>query len=93
MDVVQERLEREYGISMLLTFPSVELSFRSQTTARSLCINNPPYYPDPTSIAKGEEPYIKATIMMPERYMGEVMTFAWNGAARIPGSTTPAPIA
>ena len=73
MDVVQERLEREYDMSMLLTFPSVEYHFTMQN-GEMISINNPQYYPDPASIAKSEEPYIKASIMMPERYLGAVMT-------------------
>ena len=73
MDVVQERIEREYGISMLLTFPSVEFRF-DLNNGESVTLNNPQYYPDPASIAKGYEPYIRATIMIPERYIGQVMT-------------------
>jgi GTP-binding protein LepA len=73
MEVVQERLEREYGVSMLLTFPSVEYRFTLKD-GEVVVINNPQYYPDPASIAKSEEPYIRATIMMPERYMGSIMT-------------------
>jgi GTP-binding protein LepA len=73
MEVVQERLEREYGVSMLLTFPSVEYRFTLKD-GELVTINNPQYYPDPASIDRSEEPYIRATIIMPERYMGSVMT-------------------
>jgi GTP-binding protein LepA len=73
MEVVQERLEREYGVSMLLTFPSVEYRFTLKD-GEVVVINNPQYHPDPASIAQSEEPYIRATIMMPERYMGQIMT-------------------
>ena len=73
MDVVQERIEREYGISMLLTFPSVEFRFELND-GETVILNNPQYYPDPASIAIAYEPYIKATIMIPERYIGQVMT-------------------
>jgi GTP-binding protein LepA len=73
MDVVQERMEREYDMSMLLTFPSVEYHFTTQD-GEMISINNPQYYPDPASIVKSEEPYIRASIMMPERYLGTVMT-------------------
>jgi len=73
MEVVQERLEREYGVSMLLTFPTVEYRF-TLSSGESLTINNPQFYPDPASIVKAEEPYIRASIMMPERYLGTVMT-------------------
>ena len=72
MDVVQERLEREFNISLLLTFPSVEFRF-TLNNGEVQSINNPQYYPDPATIDMAEEPFIKATIMMPERYLGVVM--------------------
>ena len=72
MDVVQERLEREFNISLLLTFPSVEFRF-TLNSGEVKSINNPQYYPDPATIEMAEEPFIKATIMMPERYLGVVM--------------------
>ncbi len=73
MDVVQERMEREYGISMLLTFPSVEFHFILQDGEKltSTILN---IIRIRCHIAKEYEPYIKATILMPERYMGQVMT-------------------
>lgn len=73
LEVVQERLEREYDIPLILTVPSVNYYFYLQD-GTMLEIDNPSYYPDPGSIIKTEEPYIKATILMPERYMGVVMT-------------------
>jgi GTP-binding protein LepA len=73
LEVVQERLEREYDIPLILTVPSVNYYFYLQD-GTMLEIDNPSHYPDPGSIIKTEEPYIKATILMPERYMGVVMT-------------------
>ncbi len=73
MDVVQERLEREFDVSLILTFPSVEFHF-TMRTGEKLIINNPAHYPDPANITLGEEPFIRATIMMPERYLGAVMS-------------------
>ncbi len=72
LDVVQERLTREYGLSVLLTAPSVQ--FRV-TTADGVTrvIENPSEYPDPAAIERVEEPYIKASILMPDRYLGAVM--------------------
>jgi len=72
LDVVQERLEREYGLSIILSVPSVRYRFtlKDGTVAH---IDNPAYYPDPSAIAKSEEPYIRATMMMPEKYLGAVM--------------------
>lgn len=72
LDIVQERLEREYDLSIILSVPSVRYRF-SLKDGRSLFIDNPSFYPDPVSILKAEEPYIRATMMLPERYLGAVM--------------------
>jgi GTP-binding protein LepA len=72
LDVVQERLEREYGLSIILSVPSVRYRFILKD-GTVLYIDNPAYYPDPSSMAKSEEPYIRATMMMPEKYLGAVM--------------------
>ena len=73
LEVVQERLEREFDISLILTVPTVKYIFylNNKTT---LEVDNPSYFPDPATIERIEEPYIKATIHIPERYMGVVMT-------------------
>ncbi len=73
LEVVQERLEREFDISLILTVPTVKYIFylHNKTVVE---IDNPSYFPDPGSIDRIEEPFIKATIHIPERYMGVVMT-------------------
>ncbi|MCK5323934.1 MAG: translation elongation factor 4, partial [Desulfobulbaceae bacterium] len=73
LEVVQERLEREFDISLILTVPSVNYHFYLQDGAM-VEVDNPAYYPDPSKIERTEEPFIKATILMPEEYMGVVMT-------------------
>lgn len=73
LEVVQERLEREFDISLILTVPSVRYTFYL-TNGQKLEVDNPAYFPDPASIDYIEEPFIKATIHIPERYMGVVMT-------------------
>jgi len=72
LEVVQERLEREFDISLIMTVPTVLYHFYLQN-GTMLEIDNPAYFPDPTTIARTEEPYIKAVILFPERYMGPVM--------------------
>jgi GTP-binding protein LepA len=72
LEIVQERLEREFDQSIIMTAPSVQYRF-TLTDGNSVIIDNPAYYPDPTEIKKGEEPYIRASIMIPERYVGVVM--------------------
>ncbi len=73
LEVVQERLEREFGISLILTVPSVKYRFYLKD-GTEVMVDNPAHFPDPGSIDTIEEPYIKATIHIPERYMGAVMT-------------------
>ncbi len=72
LDVIQERLRREYGLSLLLSAPSVRYRVTLED-GEVVMIDNPTDFPDPSKIAKTEEPYIKASIMMPERYVGVVM--------------------
>ncbi|MGB5883309.1 MAG: translation elongation factor 4 [Desulfobulbales bacterium] len=72
LEVVQERLEREFDISLIMTVPTVLYHFYLQDSTR-LEIDNPAYFPDPSTIARTDEPYIKAVILFPERYMGPVM--------------------
>jgi GTP-binding protein LepA len=72
LEVVQERLEREYDQSIILTVPSVQYRLRL-LTGEEMIIDNPALYPDPTEIAESLEPYIRASIIIPDRYMGAVM--------------------
>ena len=72
LEVVQERLEREYGLSLILTAPSVRYKLlMSDGTEQT--IDNPALYPDPTLIELTKEPFIRASIIVPDRYMGVVM--------------------
>ena len=72
LEVVQERLEREYGLSLILTAPSVQYRL-SMSDGTETIIDNPALYPDPTLIEGTKEPYIRASIIVPDRYMGAVM--------------------
>ena len=72
LDVVQERLEREFGMSLLLSAPTVQYTV-TQGDGETLEVDNPSYYPDPSVVDKVEEPYILASIMIPERFLGPVM--------------------
>ena len=72
LEVVQERLEREFGLYLIITAPSVKYNF-IMTDGTTIIIDNPTLYPDPTKIAMTQEPYIRASIMMPDRYLGAVM--------------------
>ncbi len=72
LEVVQERLEREYDQSIILTVPSVQFKL-ILNDGEEIIIDNPALYPDPTDIAESLEPYIRASIIIPDRYMGAVM--------------------
>jgi len=72
LEVVQERLEREYDLSLILTAPSVQYKINLNDTT-SLTIDNPALYPDPSTIESTEEPFIRASIITPDRYMGAIM--------------------
>ncbi len=72
LDIVQERLEREYDLSIILSVPSVRYRFTLKD-GTVLFVDNPAHYPEPMSIVRSEEPFIRATMMLPERYLGAVM--------------------
>ena len=72
LEVVQERLEREYGLSLILTAPSVQYRLE-MIDGEEIIIDNPALYPDPNNIVATQEPYIRAAIIVPDRYMGAVM--------------------
>ena len=72
LEVVQERLEREYDLSLILTAPSVQYEITLNDGAEEI-IDNPALYPDPTTIESAREPFIRASIIVPDDYMGAVM--------------------
>ena len=72
LDVIQERLHREFDISLILSAPSVLYRLRL-TNGSAVEIDNPTNWPDQGDIAGVEEPYIKASILVPEKYMGPAM--------------------
>ncbi|MEW6689625.1 MAG: translation elongation factor 4 [Pseudomonadota bacterium] len=73
MDIVQERLEREYGVALVTTAPSVvyEVQLRDGTVQT---VSNPAKLPEPSRIAEIREPVIATTIFLPQAYVGPVMT-------------------
>jgi GTP-binding protein LepA len=72
LEIVQERLEREHNLSLLLSAPSVRYEV-VLSNGETLTVDNPALFPDPGSIDFIREPFIKASIMIPERYVGAVM--------------------
>jgi len=72
MDVIEERIEREFKIEIIATAPSVDYHVRL-TNGSMMKVDNPALMPDPTIIKAIEEPYVKATIMVPSDYVGSIM--------------------
>ncbi|HAA03363.1 MAG TPA: elongation factor 4, partial [Syntrophobacteraceae bacterium] len=72
LEIVQERLEREFDQSIIMTVPSVQYIFTLKDGS-VITVDNPTYYPDPLDVASCEEPYIRARIFTPDRYMGAIM--------------------
>ena len=75
MDVIQERLEREFNIDLIMTAPSVIYEVL-KTDGERVVVDNPSAMPDPTEISEIYEPYVKASIMVPNEYVGPVMELA-----------------
>ena len=75
MDVIQERLEREFNIDLIMTAPSVVYHINT-TDGETLEVANPSEFPDPTRVDNIEEPFVKAQIMVPQDYVGAVMELA-----------------
>jgi len=72
LEIIQERLEREFDLSLFLTSPSVRYHFFLEDGSE-LFIDNPTEYPDPTRVKAVHEPFIKASIMTPQTYIGPLM--------------------
>nr|MCR4899180.1 translation elongation factor 4 [Acholeplasmatales bacterium] len=72
MDIIKERISREFGIDLIATSPSVSYHVYL-TSGEMLDISNPSDFPEPTKIDRIEEPYVRATIMTPSEYIGSIM--------------------
>ena len=77
MDVVQERLEREYNLDLILTAPSV-IYHVYKTDGTMIELDNPSKLPDLTLVKEIQEPYVRASIMTPKEYVGAVMDLCQN---------------
>ncbi len=90
LEIVQERLEREFDQSIIMTVPSVQYQF-TLLDDTTITVENPQYYPDPILIKSSAEPFIRATIIIPERYMGAVMKLCLERRGANPRTTYPTP--
>ena len=72
MDIVRERLEREYNLELIGTMPSVGFEV-TLTNGEELSVHNPSDFPDPQRVAEVREPFVRASMLMPKEYVGTVM--------------------
>ena len=72
MEIVQERLEREYGLDLITTAPTVVYQLITRQ-GETLMVDNPSKLPDPSTVAEMREPIITATIMTPQTYLGDII--------------------
>ncbi len=72
MEIIQQRLEREYNLDLITTAPSVIYKI-NKTDGTTVMIDNPTNYPAQTEIASAEEPMVKASIITPKEYVGNIM--------------------
>ncbi len=72
MEIIQERLEREYNLDLITTAPSVIYKV-NLTSGETVYIDNPTNYPEPSVIASAEEPMVKASVFSPSEYVGNIM--------------------
>ncbi|MBC2289438.1 elongation factor 4 [Listeria welshimeri] len=77
MEIIQERIEREFNIDLITTAPSV-IYHVNLTDGSNIVVDNPADMPEPGVIESIEEPYVKATVMVPNDYVGAVMELAQN---------------
>ena len=75
MEIIQERLEREYNLDLITTAPNVVYRV-TKTNGEVLMVDNPLDYPDPADIALAEEPFVKISLIGPQEYVGNMMELA-----------------
>ena len=75
MEIIQERLEREYNLDLITTAPNVVYRI-TKNTGEVLMVDNPLDYPDPMEIQLAEEPFVKASLIAPQEYVGNIMDLA-----------------
>ncbi|WP_194525364.1 translation elongation factor 4 [Zobellia roscoffensis] len=88
MEIIQERLEREFNMTVITTVPNVSYhAFTRKDPDKPLIVNNPTDLPDPSTIDRVEEPYIKATIITKADFVGNVMSLCIEKRGQITNQT------
>ena len=88
LEIIQERLEREFNMSVITTVPNVSYNAYTRKDAKTpILVNNPTDLPDPSSLERVEEPFIKATIITKSDYVGNVMSLCIEKRGEIKNQT------
>jgi len=88
MEIVQERLEREFGMTVITTVPNVSyFAYSTKNPDIPIIVNNPSDLPEPSTISKVEEPYIQATIITKSDFVGNVMSLCIDKRGQITNQT------
>ena len=88
MEIIQERLEREFDMTVITTVPNVSYhAFTTKNTEEIVIVNNPSDLPDPSTLDRVEEPYIKATIITKSDFVGNVMSLCIEKRGQITNQT------
>ena len=75
MEIIQERLEREFNMTVITTVPNVSyFCYMNKDKEKAIIVNNPSELPDPSGVDRIEEPYIKAQVITKSEYIGQIMT-------------------
>ena len=83
LEIIQQRLEREFGMSVITTVPNVSYhAFTRKDPNKMILVNNPSDIPDPSILERVEEPYIKASIITKSDYIGNVITLCIEKGGR-----------
>ena len=88
MEIIQERLEREFDMTVITTVPNVSYNaYTRKNVDQPIVVNNPSDLPDPSSLERVEEPYIKATIITKSDFIGNVMSLCIDKRGQITNQT------
>lgn len=88
MEIIQERLEREFNMTVITTVPNVSYhAYTTKNTEEIVIVNNPSDLPDPSTLDRVEEPYIKATIITKSDFVGNVMSLCIEKRGQITNQT------
>jgi len=90
LEIFQQRLEREFDLPVIMTAPSVRYKF-VLNSGEEVTVENPQYYPEPNEISEAMEPFVRASVFLPDDYMGSVMKLCLGRRGDNPRFSYPVP--